>query len=309
MLAGALLAGGAVLVGSARRTARLSARIAWAPPGGSSGTAALAYRVEGSGRPATVLLHGLLASGRYWGAAYDTLAQESALLVPDLAGFGRSVDVEDGFGPEVHAELVARTIAEVGLAGQPVVMGAHSLGCLVAIEVARRHPDLVAGIVAFSPPLYADEAAARRWLSRANPLVRLFVANAPLSEAVCDWMFGHRNLAGRLGRMLRPELPRPLAEDRFKHTYRSYSQTLAKVIVSAGAVAWIEDAAVPIHLVAGIDDDLVDRAFLRDVSERYPHLSLSVWPEAGHELPLTHPAACVTEIEQLRASVMGRPAG
>ena len=308
MLGAALLGGGAVVVGSARRTARLSGRITWAPPAGTSGTAALAYRVEGSG-PATVLLHGLFASGRYWGAAYDTLAQESTLLVPDLAGFGRSVEVADGFGPEAHADLVARTITDVGLADQPVVIGAHSLGCLVAIQVARRHPELVAGIVALSPPLYADEAAARRCLSRANPLVRLFVASPSLSEAICDWMWQHRNLAGRLGRMLRPELPTPLAEDQLKHTYRSYSQTLAKVIVSAGAAGWIEDVQVPIQLVAGTGDGLVDRAFLRDLSERHPHLSLSVWPEAEHELPLTHPAACVSEIERLRASVLRRPDG
>ena len=309
MLAAALLGGGAVVVASARRTARLSGRIIWAPPGGSSGTAALAYRIEGSGLPAIVLLHGLFASGRYWGAAYDTLAQESTLLVPDLAGFGRSVELADGFGPEAHADLVARTIAEVGVAGQPVVIGAHSLGSLVAIQVARRHPDLVAGIVAFSPPLYADEAAARRCLSRASPLVRLFVARPSLSEAVCGWMCEHQSLAGRLGRMLRPELPAPLAEDQFKHTYRSYSQTLAKVIVSAGAAGWVEDVRVPIHLVAGSNDHLVDRPFLRQLSERHPKLSLSIWPEAEHELPLTHPAACVTEIEQLRASLSRRPDG
>ncbi len=298
-----------MLIASARRTTRLSARIAWAPPAGNSRTAALAYRVEGSGLPATVLLHGLFASGRYWGAAYDTLAKESTLLVPDLAGFGRSVAVADGFGPEVHADLVARTIAEVGVAGQRVVVGAHSLGCLVAIQLARRHPGLVAGIVAFSPPLYADEVAARRWLGRANPLVGLFVASPSLSEAVCDWVCEHPKLAGRLGRVLRPELPRPLAEDRFKHTYRSYSQTLAKVIFAAGAAGWIEDLAVPIHLVAGTDDDVVDRAFLRQVSDSYAHVSLALWHEAEHELPLTHPMACVAEIEQLRASLMRRPIG
>ncbi|MBW3574380.1 MAG: alpha/beta hydrolase [Actinobacteria bacterium] len=303
-LATALLGGAALLAGSARRSARLAARITWAPPGGRSGTAALAYRVQGSRLPATVLLHGVFASGRYWGAAYDTLAEESALLVPDLAGFGRSVEVADGFGPEVHADLVARTIAEVGLAGQPVVMGAHSLGCLVAIQLARRHPDLVAGIVAFSPPLYPDEAAARRCLSRASPLVGLFVASPSLSEAICNWMCEHQNVAGRLGRMLRPDLPAPLAEDRFKHTYRSYSQTLAKVVVAAGAAGWIEDVEVPIRLVAGTHDDLIDRAFLEDLSQRHPHVSLSWWPQAQHELPLTHPAACVAEIQHVRASLL-----
>ena len=289
------------MVASGRRTTRLAGRITWAPPAPSSGTAALAYRIQGSGHPATVLLHGLFASGRYWGAAYDTLARESTLLVPDLAGFGRSVEVTDGFGPEVHADLVAGTVVEVGVAGQPVVIGAHSLGCLVAIEVARRHPDLVAGIVAFSPPLYADEVAARRWLKGANPLLRLFMASPSLSEAVCNWVCEHREVAGRLGRLIRPELPAPLAEDRMKHTYRSYSKTLAKVILSAGAAGSIGDVAIPIRLVAGADDELVDRQFLRRLAERHPHVSLEVWPDAEHELPLTHPAACVAEIERLRA--------
>lgn len=254
-----------------------------------------------------MLLHGLFASGRYWGVAYDALAKESTVLVPDLEGFGHSVEVAEGFGPEVHADLVARTIAELGVAGHPVVIGAHSLGCLVAIQLARRHPGLVAGIVAFSPPLYADEAAARRCLRRANPLVGLFVANQSLAQAVCGWMCEHRSLAAKLGRVLRPELPRPLAEDRFQHTYRSYSQTLAKVVVAAGAAGWIDDVAVPIHLIAGADDDVVDPAFLRQMSESHAHVSLSVWPDAEHELPLTHPAACVAEIEQLRVSLLREP--
>jgi pimeloyl-ACP methyl ester carboxylesterase len=298
-----------MLVGAARRVARLSGRITWAPPAGTSGTAALAYRLEGNGLPATVLLHGLFASGRYWGAAYDGLARRSSLLVPDLAGFGRSVHVDDGFGPEVHADLVAGTITQLGLGGQPALIGAHSLGCLIAIQLAQRHPDLVAGIVAFSPPLYPDEADARRRLGQANPLIRLFVASPSLTEAVCDWMCSHRNLVGRLGRWLWPDLPEPLADDRFNHTYRSYSETLARVIVSAGAAGWIDEVTAPVHLVAGLDDDVIDMAFLRQLAERHPHVSLSVWSEASHELTLTHATACATEIEHLRASLFTPPPG
>ncbi len=292
-----------MVMGAAPRLARLSGRITWAPPAGRSGMAGLAYRLEGHGVPATVLVHGLFASGRYWGKAYDGLARDSALVVPDLAGFGRSVEVVDGFGPEAHADLVARTLGELGLTARPAVIGAHSLGCLVAIELARRHPHLVAGIVAFSPPLYDGEAAARRHLRGANPLIRLFIANPSLSEAVCDWMCEHPRFAGRLGRVLRPELPRALAEDRFKHTYRSYSETLAKVVVSAGAAAVFHELRIPIHLVAGAQDGVVDRKFLEDLAATYDHLELSVWPGAEHELPLTHPAACVSEIERMGARV------
>ena len=302
-----LLTGAGMLAVSLRRASRLSGRVRWAPPSGPSERAALAVRSVGQGAPATVLLHGMFASGRYWGAAYDSLADHGALVVPDLAGFGRSVEVTAGFGPDDHADLVARTIREAGAGGKPVVVGAHSLGCLVAVHLARRHPDLVAGVVAFSPPLYRDEASARRHLARANALVGLFVLSPAVSEVVCGWMCAHSELAARIGRWVRPDLPDPLAEDRFQHTYRSYSETLAQVVVSAGAAAEVGRLAVPVHLVAGASDTLVDHGFLGALAERHPHVRLSVWQHSEHELPLTAPDRCVAAIRQLR-DLVGRTA-
>ena len=208
-VAAALFLAGAGMLAVSQRRSRLSGRVRWAPPSGSSERPVLAVRRLGQGTPATVLLHGMFASGRYWGAAYDGLADHGALVVPDLAGFGRSMEADAGFGPDDHADLVARTISEAGAGGQPVVVGAHSLGCLVAVHLARRHPDLVAGIVAFSPPLYRDAASARHHLARANALLALFVLSPAVSEAVCGWMCAHPELAARIGRWIRPDLPDP----------------------------------------------------------------------------------------------------
>ena len=295
-----ILVGGGVGILTARRSARRSSGIDWAPPRGTSRDAALAVRTAGEGLPATVLLHGIFASGRYWGASYDALALEASLAVPDLAGFGRSAGVVDGFGPEAHADLVAHTIRDLGLGKEPVIIGAHSLGCLIAVGLARRHPELVAGIVAFSPPLYRDQGAAQQQLSRANVLIRLLVVNPRLGEAVCGWMCKHPGLAALLGRLARPDLPQPLAEDRFKHSYRSYSETLDKVILAAGAAAGIGEIAIPVHLVAGSADTIMDHDLLLEIAARHDHVRLSVWPGAEHELPLTHAVACVGEVERMR---------
>lgn len=299
-----LMVGAGILAASQRRRSRLSEPVRWAPPSGRSERPVLAVRRLGQGPPATVLLHGMFASGRYWGAAYDGLADHGALVVPDLAGFGRSVDADAGFGPDDHADLVARTIREAGAGGQPVVVGAHSLGCLVAVHLARRHPDMVSGIVGFSPPLYRDEASARHHLARANALLGLFVLSPAVSEAVCNWMCAHPQLAARVGRWVRPDLPDPLAEDRFRHTYRSYSQTLAQVVVSAGAAAEVGGLALPVHLVAGARDPLLDHGFLEELAERHAHVQLSVWPQSEHELPLTASDRCVAVINQLRDRVL-----
>jgi pimeloyl-ACP methyl ester carboxylesterase len=301
-----LVTAAGLLATSARRAARLSWQIRWDPPEGHWEQRALAVRRLGQGLPATVLLHGMCASGRYWGGAYDDLADQAALVVPDLAGFGRSLHASDGFGPDEHADLVARTIRESDAGETPAMVGAHSLGCLVALRLARRHPELVAGIVAFSPPLYRDEGSARRHLARANALLGLFVASPALSRAVCEWVCAHRHVAARVGRWVRPDLPAPLAEDRFQHTYRSYSETLAEVVISAGAAAEIGALAVPVHLVAGAGDTLLDHRFLRELADRHGHVHLSVWEGSEHELPLTAPSRCVELLRGLRAELASR---
>ncbi|MDP9403380.1 MAG: alpha/beta hydrolase [Actinomycetota bacterium] len=294
----------AALLWRARRKPKLEGRIQWSPPAGRLGDAGLAVRTHGVGRPATVLLHGMFASARYWGASYDELGREATLVVPDLAGFGRSVNVEvDGYGPDEHADLVARTLHELGVADQPVVVAAHSLGVLVGLRLAARHPGLVGGIVGFAPPLFPDSAAARRRLGQAHVLLGLFVLNSRLAESVCDWMCRHRQFAAWLGRLIRPDLPAPLAEDRLEHTYASYAESLAKVVLAAGVAASVEDLDVPVHLVAGGRDTIVDRDFLDTLASDHSHVTLSVWEGDEHEIPLTQPATCVAEIKKLRAVV------
>jgi len=47
-------------------------------------------RLIGESHPAVVFIHGLGASLRYWGTAYDQLADRSRLLFVELLGFGGS---------------------------------------------------------------------------------------------------------------------------------------------------------------------------------------------------------------------------
>lgn len=301
ILVGLLLGMGTgwALARSARQKAALAGRVRWALPAGESHDGALAARTIGAGSPATLLLHGMFASGRYWGAAYDGLGRNGLLVVPDLAGFGRSVEVE-GYGPAEHAELIALTVDQLGASDRPAVVGAHSLGCLIALRLAAGHPGLVAGIVAFSPPLYASPGAARRHLRSAHVLMGLLSVAPRLTAAVCSWLCTRRRLAARLGRLLRPDLPIPLAEDRLQHTHRSSAETLTKVIVAAGGADWLSQVTIPVHLIAGDRDTVVDRGFLAELARRHDHVSFSVWAGAEHELPLTHPEACVAEIERLQ---------
>jgi pimeloyl-ACP methyl ester carboxylesterase len=296
--AGFVAVAAAAAAAGLRRRVGVAARTTWAPPGGVDVAAALATRVVGDGDPQVVLLHGLFNSGRYWGDAYDELPSEgSALVVPDLLGFGRSPKPPTGYTADAHADAVAEVLREVGAVG-PVVAGAHSVGSLVALRLAARHPELVASVVAFAPPLYRDPQTARRQIARTDPLARVLVLNEAVARGMCLLMCRYRDAAATVVKATRPTLPAPLADDRVKHSWASYHETLSNLVVAAEAAAWLEDVAVPVHVLGGDTDRGLDLEFLAELVAAHPNLSLELVAGGGHDLPLTHPDICIAALRR-----------
>lgn len=282
-----------------RRKAQRRQRRTWSPPGGRIVLDNdLAVRVVGEGEPQVALLHGMFNSGRYWGGDYDVLARQGRLLAPDLLGFGRSPRPPTGYTLDAHADAVAGALRSIGVPG-PIVFGAHSIGALVSLRVAMRHPDLVAGIVAISPPLYPDEATARRRVAGTDPLSRVFLSNEALGRRMCGWMCRHRTASIRLMRVLRPSVPLPLAEDRAEHSWASYTETLASVVIGPAAPNWLAGLTLPMTVLSGTSDSVLELAFLANLEKEYDNVTLVTVEGAGHDLPLSHPAICIDEINHM----------
>lgn len=95
------------------------------------------------GRQTIVFLHGTRLTGAQWAVQMTALGEEFHCVAPDLPGHGIAADVP--FTLAGAAEAVALTIeAESG--GPAIVVGL-SLGGYVAMELAARWPDRVAGLV------------------------------------------------------------------------------------------------------------------------------------------------------------------
>jgi pimeloyl-ACP methyl ester carboxylesterase len=281
--------------------------VRWSPAGGTLFPGTLAVRTLGTAGPPVLLLHGLPSSGRFWGAEYDTLAAHARLVVPDLLGFGRSPRPTAGYGPDDHADAVAATLHGVGADDEPALVVGHSVGALVALRLAVRHPRLVAGIVGFGAPIYRDYITARRQLAHLGPLTRLFGLDTRWAELACTWLCQrHRRAAARLAGHFRSDLPRALAADAVAHSWESFSETLTRVVLAAEARTWLDQTDTPIDLIVGGQDPLVDIAFLDELSHTHPRLHLDVWSGAGHDLPLTDPGACRAAIEHQLTARTGR---
>ena len=93
--------------------------------------------------PAIVFLHGTRLTGSQWAVQVAALEDEFRCLALDLRGHGTAADRP--FTVAGAAEEVAATIESQ--AGGPAIIVGLSLGGYVAMEVAARWPERVAGLV------------------------------------------------------------------------------------------------------------------------------------------------------------------
>lgn len=271
----------------------------WDPPATSTMSGPLSARVLGSGTP-IVLLHGLGASGRYWGAAYDRLGDDHLLVVPDLLGFGASPRPDHGYGPDEHAAAVCACLDVVGV-NEPAVLVSHSAGSIVALWIARTRPERVRAVISIGPPLYSDRLEASRRIAALGMMSRLFANNGGFAELVCQWVCRHRDLASRLAIVATPNLPQEIVADGVQHSWNSYSESLTKLVFAGDLSEWFADIVHPVVLVAGDRDGVCDLEWLRTLADRHDNIRLETWP-GDHHLPLTSPDEVMSLV---RASLGG----
>ena len=117
----------------------------------------LAYREEGDGDRAALLVHGYPESSYMWRGVMPALAEVGwRAIAPDLAGFGDSPPDPPGTW-EHQVEALGRLHADLGLG--PVVLFTHDWGVLVGLRWACDNPDAIAGLVISAGGFFAD----RHW--------------------------------------------------------------------------------------------------------------------------------------------------
>lgn len=128
---------------------------------------------QGAGVP-VVLLHGIGQTGETWQRVVDGLSQVPCRLVAfDLLGFGASPKPDwPQYNIDDHARAVIASLEK--LSGGPAVLVGHSMGCLVAVRVARLRPDLVKHLVLYEMPLYDGLPEKRRYRLRLNLYARFY---------------------------------------------------------------------------------------------------------------------------------------
>ena len=109
----------------------------------------LYYERAGSGEPELLFVPGWCCDHTWFAPQFDHFSHAHAATALDLRGVGRSAAPADGYTIPDFADDVARLCAETGIS-QPVVIG-HSLGGMIGVELAARHPGLARALVLVDP--------------------------------------------------------------------------------------------------------------------------------------------------------------
>lgn len=115
----------------------------------------IAATVHRVGDPSLVLVHGWMCDQGYWEPQVPALAERFGVVTLDLVGHGASGSDRKAWTIPSLGGDVASVIAGLGL--DRVIVVGHSMGGLVALDVARRLPGTVIGVIGVDTLHDADE--------------------------------------------------------------------------------------------------------------------------------------------------------
>lgn len=110
----------------------------------------LAYEESAGPDPPLIFVHGWTCDHTHFAPQVEHFGRRHRIVAVDLRGHGESDKPEQTYTMEGFADDVAWLCRQLQL-NKPVIVG-HSMGGVVALALASRHPDLPAAIVAVDSP-------------------------------------------------------------------------------------------------------------------------------------------------------------
>lgn len=125
--------------------------------------AGLAAIEAGCGKP-IILLHGVGLRSEAWNRQIDVLAEGYHVMALDMPGHGESPIPSSTMRLADYSNAVLATVDE------PAIMVGHSMGAMIALDIACRHPERILGVVALNAIFERSSKAADAVQRRASAL-------------------------------------------------------------------------------------------------------------------------------------------
>jgi pimeloyl-ACP methyl ester carboxylesterase len=228
--------------------------------------------------PAVALLHGAGFDHSTWALHSRWFAHHGyAVLAPDLPGHGRSA----GEALTTVADMADWTAALLDAASaRPARLVGHSMGSLIALETAARHPDKVSGL-----SLIGTAAT----MTVGPDLLNAAEVNDPAAiDMVSIWGLGFKaELGGSLapGLWMHQSAQRVLQQTRPGVLYRDLNacNSYQNALTAAASVK------VPMTLILGERDMMTPAKAGKALAAALPHARTIILSGAGHMMMIEQP--------------------
>jgi pimeloyl-ACP methyl ester carboxylesterase len=228
--------------------------------------------------PAVVMIHGAGFDHSTWALHSRWFAHHGySVLVPDLPGHGRST----GDPLPTISDMADWTVALLDAAGASKArLIGHSMGSLIALETAARHPDRVSAFT-----LIGTAAT----MTVGPDLLKAAEANDPAAiDMVSIWGLGFK---AELGGSLAPGLWMHQGAQRVLQRTRPgvLFNDLNACNAYQGALAAAAEIKVPATLILGERDMMTPAKAGKTLAAAIPHARTVVLPGAGHMMMAEQP--------------------
>ena len=255
--------------------------------------------------PPLVLLHGWAMSPAVW-APLRALLGDRPVLAPALPGHAGAVPARHAAPEDL---LAAWSDALLARLPQQATLVGWSLGALLALDIAARHPMRVARLVLISstarfvadvPDTAAVTQPATAWPGLAAETVAAFCNGfAQSPQATLRRFLALQCLGEATRKVLADQLESCLAPEHRGGTGEHAGLRAGLELLACAdlrpVLAQVRQLCLLIH---GEHDALMPVAAARMLAQALPDAQLAHLPAGGHALPLSHAADCARLIER-----------
>jgi pimeloyl-ACP methyl ester carboxylesterase len=258
------------------------------------------------GRPrlGTILfIHGITESRRYFERRMAPLAERYELLIPDLPGFGLSPKPVTRYSMDLFRDSVASFVEHRASGSRPLHIVGHSLGSLIALELADRYPEMIRRLVLLNLPRHTSSQEAHEFFWDGSPSYRRLLHQHSWRASLYQLRRTGFTMSLRYAR----RFPWAVLIDARKFTFLSLTSTLENCLLNYRVDALLERMPrIPTLLIHGERDQVAPMAHVRHLPERYPWMELHDIPGSGHHVLHTHGPRVVRAIRAFLEEAPGQ---
>ena len=248
----------------------------WSPRPRIQLTNKLTGWTAGSG-PSLLLLHGVGLNADAWAAQIDSLSADYRVIAIDMPGHGESDRLQHADNLASYSDCIVEVINALD---SPVFLVGHSMGALIALDIAIRYPQKLEKVVAMNAIFQRSDEALLAVRQRAQELSG--ISNPDPTTTLQRWFADELNLPAAIACRLWLETVDPKG---YQQAYRVFANETGPLASELGRLS------VPALFLTGAEEPNSTPEMSRAMAEVTPDAQAVVIEGAAHMMPMTHAAA------------------